>query len=124
MTTVQAKKIARRKLSLLQLAQELGNVSKACRILGYSRQHFYEIRRNFQVHGAEGLLGRLPGAKGPHPNRVAPPVEKAILAHALKHPTHGAQLLIWKGSLSSWGFVVFSGRGRGSPEGLFDGESS
>ena len=30
-------------------------------------------------------------AKGPHPNRVAPPIEKAILAHALKHPTHGAQ---------------------------------
>ena len=37
MTTVQAEKIARRKLSLLQLAQELGNVSKACRIVGYSR---------------------------------------------------------------------------------------
>ena len=40
MTTVQAEKIARRKLSLLQLAQELGNVSKACRIVGYSQQHF------------------------------------------------------------------------------------
>ena len=37
MTTVQAEKIARRKLSLLQLAQELGNVSKAYRIVGYSR---------------------------------------------------------------------------------------
>ena len=56
MTTVQAKKIARRKLSLLQLAQKLGNVAKACRIVGYSRQHFYRIRRNFQVHGADGLL--------------------------------------------------------------------
>ena len=64
MTTVQAEKIARRKLSLRQLAQELGNVSKACRILGCSRQHFYEIRRSFQVHGAGGLLDRLPGAKG------------------------------------------------------------
>ena len=63
MTTGQAEKIARRKLSLLQLAQELGNVSKACRIVGYSRQHFYEIRRNFQVHGAERLLDRLPGAQ-------------------------------------------------------------
>ena len=52
MTTVQAEKIARRKLSLLQLAQELGNVSKACRIVGYSRQQFYEIRRSFQLHGA------------------------------------------------------------------------
>jgi hypothetical protein len=38
MTTVQKEKIARRKLSLLQLAQELGNVSKAWRFVGYSRQ--------------------------------------------------------------------------------------
>ena len=76
MTTVQAEKIARRKLSLLQLAQELGNVSKACRIVGYSRQQFYEIRRNFQLHGADGLLDQLPGAKGPHPNRVPAPVDR------------------------------------------------
>lgn len=75
MTTVQAEKIARRKLSLLELAQELGNVSKVCRIAGYSRQQFYEIRRNFQMYGAEGLLDRMPGAKGPHPNRVASEVE-------------------------------------------------
>ena len=71
MTTVQAEKIARRKLSLLQLGQELGNVSKACRIVGYSREHFYEIRRTFQLHGADGLLDRMPGAKGPHPNRAS-----------------------------------------------------
>lgn len=77
MTTVQAEKIARRKLSLLQLAQELGNVSKACRIVGYSRQQFCEIRRNFQLHGADGLLDRLPGAKEPHPNRVPAAVEGA-----------------------------------------------
>ena len=38
MTTVQEQKIARRKLTLLQLAQELGNVSKACKLVGYSRQ--------------------------------------------------------------------------------------
>ena len=66
MTTAQAEKIARGKLSLLQLAQELGNVSKACRIVGYSRQQFYEIRRSLQLHGADGLLDRLPGARGPH----------------------------------------------------------
>jgi len=41
------KKIARRKLSLLELAGELQNVSKACKVMGYSRQQFYEIRRNF-----------------------------------------------------------------------------
>jgi len=45
-------KIARRKLSMLELAKELGNVSKACQIMGYSRQQFYEIRRNFQLYGS------------------------------------------------------------------------
>jgi transposase InsO family protein len=87
MTTEQ--KVARRKMSLLELAQELGNVSKACRVMGYSRQQFYEIRRNFQLYGAEGLLDRLPGPKTPHPNRVSQEVEEAILAHCLKHPGRG-----------------------------------
>lgn len=91
MTTVQAEKIARRKLSLLQLAQELGNVSKACKIIGYSRQQFYEIRRNFQTYGAEGLVDRVSGPKSPHPNRVSSEVEEAILAYALEHPTYGPQ---------------------------------
>jgi transposase InsO family protein len=85
------KKVARRKLSLLQLAVELKNVSKACRVMGYSRQQFYEIRRNYQTYGAEGLLDRLPGPKGPHPNRVSEEVEKAILDHSLENPTHGCQ---------------------------------
>ena len=82
-------KIARRKLSLLELASEMNNVSKACRIMGYSRQLFYEIRRNFQTYGAQGLLDRLPGPRGPHPNRVAAEVEEAILAHAMEHPCPG-----------------------------------
>jgi len=83
-------KIARRKLSLLELASEMDNVSKACRIMGYSRQQFYEIRRNYQTYGADGLIDRLPGARGPHPNRVAAEVEAAILDHGLAHPGHGA----------------------------------
>jgi transposase InsO family protein len=83
-------KIARRKLSLLDLAAELSNVSRACKVMGYSRQQFYEIRRNFQTYGAEGLIDRLPGARGPHPNRVGAEIEAAILDHALAHPCHGA----------------------------------
>ena len=70
-------KIARRELSLLELASEMNNVSKACRIMGYSRQQFYEIRRNYQTYGADGLIDRLPGARGPHPNRVSEEVEVA-----------------------------------------------
>jgi Homeodomain-like domain len=54
-TSMTAKdKIARRKLSLLELASDLANVSRACKLMGYSRQQFYEIRRNFQTYGAEG----------------------------------------------------------------------
>ena len=78
-------KIARRNLSLLELASEMNNVSKACRIMGYSRQQFYEIRRNYQTYGADGLIDRLPGARGPHPNRVSEEVEATIMAHALDH---------------------------------------
>ena len=82
-------KIARRKLSLLELATDMDNVSKACKLMGYSRQQFYEIRRNFQTFGAEGLIDRLPGVRGPHPNRVSAEIEQAILGHALQHPSHG-----------------------------------
>ena len=63
MTTLE--RLARHKLSLLDLASDLSNVSRACKMMGYSRQQFYEIRRNFQTYGAEGLLDRMPGAKGP-----------------------------------------------------------
>lgn len=40
----------------MKRATELDNVSKACRIVGYSRQQCYEIRRNYQTYGAEELL--------------------------------------------------------------------
>src|SRR5262249_15666422 len=81
----------RRKLSLLQLAQELGNVSKACRLMGYHRDTFYEVRRAFQVAGVQALRERGGGPGGPHPNRVSPEIEARILAYGLDHPTHGAQ---------------------------------
>jgi transposase InsO family protein len=81
----------RRKLSLLQLAQELGNVSKACRLMGYHRDTFYEVRRAFQVGGVQALVEQRRGPRWPHPNRVSPEIEARILAYGLDHPTHGAQ---------------------------------
>jgi len=81
----------RRKLSLLQLAEELGNVSKACQIMGYHRDTFYEVRRAFQTGGMAALLEKKRGPKRPHPNRVAPEVEERVLQYALDCPTHGAQ---------------------------------
>ena len=64
------KKVTRRKLSLLELAKELNNVSKACKLIGDSRQQFYKIRRNYQTYGAECLLDKLPGRKGAHPKQA------------------------------------------------------
>jgi transposase InsO family protein len=81
----------KRKLSLLALADELGNVSKACKLMGYHRDTFYEIRRAFQIGGVAGLVDERRGPRGPHPNRVAPEVETAILDYALQWPTHGSQ---------------------------------
>jgi len=109
MTT--GKKVARRKLSLLDVAADRGNVSKACKIMGYSRQQFYEIRRNYQTFGTEGLLDRLPGPRGPHPNRVEEQVETAILAYSLSHPTHGPLRVAQNLALS--GIQVSSGGVRG-----------
>ena len=109
-TNVQAK-AARRKLNLLELAGELENVSKACKIMGYSRQQFYEIRRNFQTYGANGLLDHIPGATGPHPNRVSEEVETAILDYCLHNPTHGC--LRVSQQLNLKGVTVSSGGVRG-----------
>lgn len=104
-------KVARRKLSLLDLAKDLDNVSRACRVMGYSRQQFYEIRRNFQTYGADGLVDRLPGTRGPHPNRVPAEIEQAILDHALAHPCHGATRV--EQELRLKGIQVSSGGVRG-----------
>jgi hypothetical protein len=54
MTTVSQS--TKRKRSLLQLAEELGNVSKACRIMGYHRETFYEVQKAFKVGGVATLV--------------------------------------------------------------------
>lgn len=77
----------RRKLSLPKLAEELGNVSRACQLMGYHRDSFYEIRRAFQVGGVSALVEQRRWPRGPHPNRVAPEIEQKILDYALERPS-------------------------------------
>jgi transposase InsO family protein len=84
-----AEKAARRKLNLLELANDLGNVSEACKRIGYSREQFYEIRRNYRAFGAQGLLDKVRGPKNPHPSRATEEQEKAVLEYCLEYPTHG-----------------------------------
>lgn len=79
--------------------------------MGYSRQQFYEIMRNFETYGAEGPIDRLPGARGPHPNRVPAEIEQAVLDHALAYPCHGSTRI--EQELRLKGVQVSSGGVRG-----------
>jgi len=81
-------KVAQRKLSMLQLAEKLRNVSEACRIMGYSRQQFYEIKRTFQVEGFEGLIDKPPIPKTT-PTKTDPKIEKKVIDLSLNHPAWG-----------------------------------
>ena len=54
---------ARRKLSLLQLAEERGNVSRACKLMGYHRDTFYEVKRAFQIGGVAKLVEQKRGPR-------------------------------------------------------------
>ena len=84
-------KVERRKLSLLEIASELSNVSRACKMMGYSRQQFYEIRRNFQTYGADGLIDRLPGANGPRACHGATRVEQELRLKGLQVSSGGVR---------------------------------
>jgi transposase InsO family protein len=86
MTTQQ--KLTRGKMGLLELADYLKNVSDACRVMGVSRQHFYDIKAAYDAGGLSALQEksrRQPNRK----NRVAPEVEEAIVTLALEEPAWG-----------------------------------
>jgi len=87
-----ATKVARQRLNVLQLAQELGSVSKACKQGGMDRTSFYEWKRRFQTHGLEGLKD-LPPVPKSHPQTTLPEVQERIAALALQHPTRGCNFL-------------------------------
>tara|TARA_R110002096_G_C14499508_1_gene715270 strand:+ start:146 stop:1144 length:999 start_codon:yes stop_codon:yes gene_type:complete len=73
---------------LLNLAEELGNVSKACQMMGVSRDTFYRYQSARDEGGVEALLEKT--RRKPNPkNRVEPQVEQAVLDFALEYPAHG-----------------------------------
>jgi transposase InsO family protein len=81
-------KIIKNKLGLLKLAEELGNVSRACKVMGYSRDTFYRYRQAVDGGGFEALVEktrRKPNLR----NRTAPEIEEAILEVALEQPAFG-----------------------------------
>src|SRR5579883_3410215 len=71
-------KLIKARLGMLALAEELQNISWACRRAGISRSHFYEIKEAFEKWGAEGLAPQ-PRRKPRMPNQTPPELEAKIL---------------------------------------------
>ena len=80
--------LLKHKLSLLQLAEQLQNIRQACKMMGVSRQHYYDIKQRFEQAGVEGLHEKerkLPRM----PNQTPQDIEERIIEYSLKHPTYG-----------------------------------
>lgn len=77
-----------RKLNIVEFADTMKNITKACKRLGVSRQHYYDIKKAIREEGIEALAEK--SRRGPRiGNRCAPEIEEAILDYALNEPTHG-----------------------------------
>lgn len=80
--------IIKHKAGLLNLAEELGNVSRACKVMGVSRDTFYRYQELVEEGGLDALIEnnrRKPNIK----NRVDDATEQAVVAYAIEQPAHG-----------------------------------
>jgi len=83
-----AVKNAKNKLNVIQLAEKLNNVAKACRLTDCSRSQFYEIKRRFELEGFQGLIDRPPIPKS-SPNRKSKELVDKLLEATREHPAWG-----------------------------------
>ena len=100
-----AEKVIKPKLGVLELAKHLGNVSQACKTMGYSRDTFYRYKKLYETGGEEALQD-LSRKKPNEKNRVPEHVEAAVVALAIEDPSLGQ----WRASneLQKRGVLVSS----------------